>query len=386
MPRILHLIGSQHVGGPEKQLLHHARDTRNAGYQVVLGSFQEDVDPPEILTVSRRHGVETVSIAGGIRPGLVDDLAQVLGRASVDLLCTHSYKANVVGHFAARQAGIPWVPFVRSFQAEAWQGTLYERLERSLLVRSPWVVCSSPTQARQLGRIRRGRPAPLVIPNAVLAPRETGTPQGPVPSRAELGITGRSFVFGAVGCLSRDKGHHDLLEAFARLRTMVLDQPLHLLLLGEGPEEAPLRRQARRLGIEPNVCFAGFQRKPAPWMKLMDCVVQPSLTEGASSSVLEAMLLGIPVIATDVGGMPELIENGRSGLLVVPESTVAMAEAMKKLVRSPGLRRQFSLEAKQRVERNFSPVRQRTLLEMLYQTLLGNAFSMQSEIRQHIVA
>ncbi|MHB8303935.1 MAG: glycosyltransferase [Acidobacteriaceae bacterium] len=127
MPRILHLIASGYVGGPEKQLLHHARDTRDADYDVVIGSFQDDADPPEVLTFASRYGIETVSIPGGVRPGLVDDLAQYLRQADIDLLCTHSYKANVVGHFAAKHANIPWIPFVRGFTAENWQGTLYER-------------------------------------------------------------------------------------------------------------------------------------------------------------------------------------------------------------------------------------------------------------------
>ncbi len=386
MSRILHLIASDSVGGPEKQLVYHARDTRDAGYQVVLGSFQDDSESPEVLTLARRHGIETVSIPGGIRPGLVDDLALYLRQHRIDLLCTHGYKANVVGHFAAKHASTPWIPFVHGFTSETWQVTLYERLERSLLVRSPWVVCTSPAQARELGRLRRGRRAPLVIQNAVLAPRDTDRPQEMAPSRAELGFTGRAFVFGAAGRLSREKGHRYLLEAFALLGKMMPGQPIELLVLGEGREESALRVQARRLGIEPRVCFAGFQRKPALWMKVMDCVVQPSLAEGAPNSVLEAMLLGIPVIATSVGGIPEIVENGRTGLLADPGSPVSLAEAMKKMVRSASLRRQLAIDAKRHVEENFSPARQRGLLEMLYRANLENTFSAEVEEPVHGVA
>ncbi len=386
MSRILHLIASDTVGGPEKQFLHHARDARDASYQVILGSFQDGAEPPEILTLARRYGIETVSIPGGIRPGLVDDLSQYLTQHRIDLLCTHGYKANVVGHFAAKHAGIPWVPFVHGFTAETWQVTLYERLERSLLVRSPWVVCTSPAQARELGRLRRGRHAPLVIQNAVLAPRETGTSHAAIPSREELGFTGRAFVFGAAGRFSREKGHRFLLEAFAMLSKMLPSQPIELLLLGEGREESSLRSQSRRLGIEPRVCFAGFQSRPAPWMKVMDCMVQPSLAEGMPNSVLEAMLLGVPVIASSVGGVPEVIADGQTGLLVEPGSAVALAEAMKKIVRSAPLCRRLAIDARRHVEHNFSPARQRTLLEMLYKTLLGDSFAVELEERVHVVA
>ncbi len=386
LPRILHLIASHSVGGPEKQLLHHARDARDAGYQVILGSFQDDAEVPEVLTLARRYGIETVSIPGGIRPGLVEDLTHYLGQHHIDLLCTHGYKANVVGHFAAKHAGIPWVPFVHGFTSETWQVTLYERLERSLLVRSPWVVCTSPAQARELGRLRRGRPAPLVIPNAVLAPREVATLHQVVPSRQELGFTGRAFVFGAAGRFSREKGHRFLLDAFALLGKMLPGQPVELLLLGEGREEGALRAQATRLGIDARVCFAGFQSRPALWMKVMDCMVQPSLAEGVPNSVLEAMLLGVPVIATNVGGIPEVVEDKETGLLVEPGSPTALAEAMRKMVHSVPMRRQLASDAKRHVQENFSPARQRNLLETLYKTLLGDTFAMEIEERANVVA
>ncbi len=386
MSRILHLIASDSIGGPEKQLLHHARDARDADYEVILGSFQDDPQPSELLSVASRYGVETVSVPGGIRPGLVDDLTKYLRTADIDMLCTHGYKANVVGHFAAKHASIVWVPFVRDFTCETWQVTLYERLERSLLVRSPWVVCVSPAQARELGRLRRGRRAPLVIQNAVLAPRETGLSQEPAPSREELGFSDRTFVFGAAGRFSREKGHRILLDAFLLLQKMLPGQPMELLLLGEGREEDALRSQARRLGIEARVCFAGFQRRSAAWMKVMNCLVQPSLTDGTPNSVLEAMLLGIPVVATNTGGIPDVIDDGETGLLVEPDSSSALAEAMKKMVRSATLRNQLASEAKYRVAQEFSPTRQRELLEMLYSTMIGDSFSMEIGEAVHGVA
>jgi glycosyltransferase involved in cell wall biosynthesis len=386
LSRILHLIASDSISGPEKQLLHHARDARGADYEVILGSFQDDPKPSELLSVASRYGVETVSVPGGIRPGLVDDLTKYLRTADIDLLCTHRYKANVVGHFAAKHANVAWVPFVRDFTCETWQVTLYERLERSLLVRSPWVVCVSPAQARELGRLRRGRRAPLVIQNAVLAPRETGLLQEPAPSREELGFSACTFVFGAAGRFSREKGHRVLLDAFSLLQKMLPGQPMELLLLGEGREEDALRSQARRLGIEARVCFAGFQRRSAAWMKVMNCLVQPSLTDGMPNSVLEAILLGIPVVATNTGGIPDLIDDGETGLLVEPDSPSALAEAMKRMVRSSTLRNQLASEAKYRVAQEFSPARQRELLEMLYSTMIGNAFSMESGEPAHGVA
>lgn len=386
MSRILHLVASDSMGASEKQLVHHARDTRYASYEVILGSFQENSELPEVLTLADRCGIETVSVPGGVRPGLVDDLADYLRRHRVDLICTHGYKANVVGHFAAKHAQVPWVPFVHGFTEASWQVTLYERLERNLLVRSPWVVCTSTAQARELGRLRRGRPAPVVIPNAVLAPKETNIAQQRRPVREGSGIAAPAFVFGATGRLGREKGHRFLVDAFAQLKKMLPNEPVELLLLGDGPEEAALRAQVRRLGLESVVCFAGLQAKPASWMKGMDCVVHSSIADGASNSVLEAMLLGVPVIATAVGSVPDIVQHGETGLLVEPESPAVLAEAMKKMFGSASLRKQLASGAQRHIRRNFSPERQRTLLESLYETMLGPAFSTGVEESEHVVA
>lgn len=379
MPRILHLVASQFVGGSEKQLIHHAYDTRSADYDVVLGSFQEQAEPAEMLTVASRHGIETASIPGGVRPALVEDLAQYLRLGHIDLLCTHGYKANVVGHFAAKQAHVSWVPFVRNWSAESIPVNLYERLEQSILVRSPWVVCGSSAQARQLGRLRRGRPAPLVIQNSVLTAREGVATRELVPTREELGISPQAFIFGATGRFSREKGHRHLLDAFALLRRMIGRQDMNLLLVGEGGEEPNLRAQARRLGIETSVCFAGAQRKASAWMKLMDCMVHASSAEGTPNSLLEAMVMGVPVIAAAGGGIADIIQNEQTGLLVQASAHIPMAEAMKKMVRSATLRKELIKHAREAVDRNFSPRRQRTLLEMLYKTLLGDAFPIEVE-------
>lgn len=386
MPRILHLIASNSIGGPEKQLLHHAYDARSAAYDVVLGSFQDASEPPEFLTVASRHGIETAAIPGGVRPHLVEDLAQFLRLRPIDLLCTHGYMANVVGHFAAKQAHVPCVPFVRGWNPESEPAHLYERLEQSVLVRSPWVVCSSQADARLLSRLRRGRPAPLVIQNAVLRSRESASDQADAPTRRELGLSGNSFLFGAAARLTREKGHRYLLEAFALLQRMIPAQDVHLLLVGEGAEESSLRGLARRLGIEARVRFAGAQRKPSAWIRRMNCMVQPSLTQGSVHTILEAMQLGVPVIATAVSGVPEVIQHEHTGLLVPASAHIPLAEAMKKIVRSAPLRRDLTARAQSLIARNFSAQHQRGLLELLYKTLLGDAFPLEVEVCRDGVA
>lgn len=383
MPRILHLIASNSMGGPEKQLLHHARNMRSAKYDIVLGSFQDNSEVPEFVSLAGRCGIETVSIPGGMRPGLVEDLARYLRQHDIDMVCAHGKKANVIGHFAAKHADIPFVPFVHGYAEEQCHFTVYDRLERTVLTRSPQVVCTSRAQARGLARARRGRLAPLVIQNAVLPPRECDIAQPRGPDRTNFGSNGRSFVFGTVGRLNREKGHRFLLDAFAQLLAALPEKPIELLVLGEGPEEASLRAQARKLGLDSRVCFAGCRQKATSWIKAADCVVSPAVGGGVPNAVLEAMFLGVPVIATSIADLPDLIQSGDTGILVDPESPSSLADAMKKMVRFPEMRKQFAYAAKRHVSHNFSPAKQRAMLESLYETMLGRVFADEDE---HVVA
>lgn len=382
MSRILHLIASDSIGGPEKQLLQHARQMRDAEHEIVLGSFQDQIELPALLSAANRFSIETVSIPGGVRPGLVDDVSGYLRRYSIDLICTHENRANVVGHFAAKHAQVPWVPFVHGLVDEP--ASLYERLEHNLLMRSQSMVCTSATQAREFSRLRRGRPAPIVIPNAFHPAREVAITQNRTTEGRSSAMN--SFVFGSVGRLHREKGHRILLDAFASLNKALPDDPMKLLILGEGPEEVSLRSQARRLGIEPRVCFAGFQSKAGSWMKGMDCLIDSSLAEGSGNSVLEAMLLGVPVIASALGIMRDIVQSGQTGLLVEAGSAAPLVEAMKKMVQSTSMRKQLAVNAKRRMQRDFSPSHQRALLESVYENALGSSFTADVEESENVVA
>ncbi len=321
---ILHLIASNFVGGPEKQILHHARDMAGSSFPVSVASFKDSPQIPEILEVAAASGIPAHSLPGGIRPAALRGLIHLLKQEKFTILCTHGYKANFLGRIACLSTGTPQVAFVRGWTAETWRVTLYERLERLALRSVPWVVCVSARQAEQLSPSRRGRTKPIVVPNAILPAFRPATSFG-VLTRSLAGIPEDAFVFGSAGRLSREKGHRFLLDAFARLCSAAPQAKFFLVLLGEGRELAALQQQAADLKISDRVLFAGFQRDCGQWMRLFDCLVQPSLTEGTPNSVLEALIENIPVIATAVGGVPDLLADHKSGLLVQPADAEAFS-------------------------------------------------------------
>lgn len=362
---ILHLIGSNLVGGPEKQILHHAEDMQGSNYHITIGSFHDLRTRPEVLTAAEARGIPTICLPGGVRPDLVRRLTEVLRARKGILLCTHGFKANVVGYLATRRIGTPHVAFVRGFTAENKRVAFYEILERQALKRAQRVVCVSEGQVEQIERLRKHRRKPIVIKNAMLPPYARPHDEEPV-SRNQLGIPADAFVFGSVGRLSPEKGHRYMVSAFHKLCDRAgSTAKLFLIVVGNGREQESLEEQASRLGIREKVLFAGFQGNPAEWMRLLDCMVQPSLTEGTPNSVLEALCLQVPVIVTAVGGVPDLITDGLNGLLVPSEDVDRMAEAMGRMQASPDLRTRLIQSAADRTL-EYSPAHQRQKMIELY--------------------
>jgi sugar transferase (PEP-CTERM/EpsH1 system associated) len=163
-----------------------------------------------------------------------------------------------------------------------------------------------------------------------------------------------SVVIGTVGRLSGEKDQANLIAAFARARRSTASPELRLVLVGDGPLQENLREHARALGIAEQVWFAGPRSDVAEVLRAFDVFVLPSLGEGISNTILEAMACGRPVIATRVGGNPELVLEQQSGLLVPAADPDALAAAMVRYARDPALRQQHGAAGRARIEREFS--------------------------------
>lgn len=369
--RILHLIGSNLVGGPEKQILNHAFSMQDSPYQIEIGSFHDLAEWPEILRVAEERNIPTVCLRGGPRPDLIPELVAILQARKGVLLCTHGFKANVVGYIAARITNTRHVAFLRGYTAETARVRLYEAMDRFVLRRVAHVICVSRKQAEQVSKMRQGRSQPMVVLNAMLPPWARPDDVEPV-TRERLEIPANAFVFGSVGRLSAEKGHRFMLSAFRKAHAALGSaRPLHLIVVGDGREQEALERQARDYGLLNKIHFAGFQGNPERWLKLFDCLVQPSLTEGTPNAILEAICLGVPVVASEVGGVPDLITHEDNGLLVPPKDVNALAAAMQRMARDPDLCHRLAAAAQQG-GRVYAPAVQKEKLLSVYDTVFAS--------------
>lgn len=175
--------------------------------------------------------------------------------------------------------------------------------------------------------------------------------------RAELGIKDDQFLIGAVGRLDAQKGHVYLLEAVAKLKLM---QPVKCAIVGEGPLRRHLEETIKRLGLKEDVRLVGEQDDVPSWLSAFDVFVQPSLWEGLPNAMMEAMALGLPVVATRVDGVPEAVAHEISGLLCAPKDSQALVTPIQDLIADPGLRARLGEGARQVISQNF------TLIDMIH--------------------
>jgi len=205
-----------------------------------------------------------------------------------------------------------------------------------------------------------------VVPNAVSAVACTAAaPQG-LP--AELG---EGPLVGVIARLQPEKGLDHFLKAAARVAALVPEA--RFIVVGDGPLRGELEALARRIGVGESVCFLGFRADAREVTGLLDVLVVPSLTEGSPLVVLEAMAAGVPVVASDVGGIPDQIRHEREGLLVPPGDPKALEVALLCLLRDPAYARVLGEEGRRRAHSKFGHGRMVRRIEEVYLEILGRS-------------
>lgn len=264
------------------------------------------------------------------------------------LSCNGGYpaaEATLALVLASRLSGVPVILSIVSMPTRRrWYAWPYECALDHLVWRSAEaVVVNAEIISRALLAHRGAKAARLLVVHNGIEDRLM-----PVPADH-----GDRVVLGCVARLDRMKGVGVLLEAFAGLAARY--PQLHVVFAGQGDSDAQMHAETATLGLQSRVEFLGhFSGDIAALLSEFDIFVFPSLWEGFPYSIVEAMRSGMPIVATDVGGIPEAIVSGREGLLVSPGSAAELAAAIEKLLTEPQLRRQFGLAARQRFERELS--------------------------------
>src|SRR5262245_14539104 len=350
---VVHLTASTFPGGPERQMLGLARAIRDHAETTFL-SFGESGRCRAFLSVCKQQGFDAVALeADTPRLGrAISEIADNLKRVGATVLCCHGYKADLLGRPAARRAGVPAVAVSRGWTGENLKVRLYEALDRLALRWLDRVVCVSEGQAVKVRRAGVPAERVVVIRNAIRADRFTDPDPQARDVLQSLFASPRRHLVVAAGRLSPEKGFSVLVEA---ARRVVASSPdAGFVLFGDGALREALGRQIAAAGLAGAFVLAGFRGDLDRLLPAADLLVLPSYTEGLPNVVLEAFAAGVPVVATAVGGTPEVVEDGHSGFLVPPGDAPRLAQRVAELLANEARRRAMGQCGRWRVLQEFT--------------------------------
>ncbi|HHT9118163.1 MAG TPA: glycosyltransferase family 4 protein [Candidatus Hypogeohydataceae bacterium YC38] len=302
-------------------------------------------------------------------------LFRLIKEGGYQIVHTHTSKAGILGRLAARLAHTPVIVFTPQgsiFHStffslpKRWFFALIERLA-ALWADKIIAMCQSEVNDYLDHRIAP-KEKYIVIHIGINPDRFRQAQVNVAKKKQELGLPEDSFVIGIIARLSPEKGHFEALEAFQKVHKEILDA--FLLIVGDGELKEAIRQRVTSMGVEDRVVMTGYRRDIPEITHILDISFNPSLWDCSPRSILEAMVCGVPVVATAVGGIPEMITNLETGLLVPAGDAEAMAHCILRLRKDEKLRKRLTVKAGKRVQELFDPTQTVEQTVQLYLRLL----------------
>jgi len=372
--RIGYVIWSLGLGGAEQVVMQLASGMARRGHAVMIVTLNDAGVFARRMTA---QGIDVVAMGKQRRYdwSLLWRLRAVFRRHRLDVVHTHLWGANCWGRVAAWLAGVPLV-VAHEHGMQPWRRRAHFLCDWGLAHLTHRIVFASRRVMEEY-RANSGVPSTkcALIPNGVACDGAAG-------DRAALR---RAFGWGAdervvvsVGRLAPEKGFGDLLRAFQQVAAA---GAVRLVIIGDGPEREALVRLKRECRLDGAVQFAGMQEDVRRWLAAADLYVQPSHREGLPLAILEAMALGLPVVATRVGDVGALIRDGQEGYLVEPQRPEALAGVLRLVLQRLDRQRPVIEAARRVVAERYALDHMVTSVESLYEKHLNVAASRRSWLR-----
>jgi glycosyltransferase involved in cell wall biosynthesis len=386
--KVLRVIARLNVGGPALHVAYLTDGLAERGYDTTLVAGTLTHGEESMSHVAEARGVEVVPLADlhrEISPlrdvRAIIRLARVIRRERPAILHTHTAKAGAVGRIAALLAADARPPIiVHTFHGHVLRGyfdpivTRGFRLLEQLLARFTTVLVAVSPEVRDdlvsLGVAPKEKFAVIRL-GVGLDERLEGTETARGETRRLIGVADHSFVVGWVGRMTGVKRLEDVLKGFQEL--LATHGDAYLCLVGDGPDRARMERLAHELRIMRRCLFVGYQNDVGRFYEAFDVLVLPSANEGTPVSVIEALAAGRPVVATRVGGVPDVVEEGVDGFLVDVGDVVAIGARLSELASDVDLRRAMADAGRSRMRERYAVERLVDDVDRLYRALLAGS-------------
>jgi glycosyltransferase involved in cell wall biosynthesis len=371
--RILALMEANSVTGPAKNLIGFCRWLRTpegaqTGLKIAIATFSRKAGAENraFTDAARDAGADLYLLRERFRydPGAMSQIRELAQKLEPDIIQTHNNKSHLLVKFLpGMRRGRAWFAFHHGDVYVDLKQRLFNQVDRVSLRSADTVVTVCQAFIPRLTACGVDRRRVRILHNSVV-------PMMPVPAaeqaqlRSRLGIDSEEAMILTIGRFSKEKGHADLLRALQALGTH--KRKWKMVLVGAGPEHDALTRLTHSLGLDKLVIFAGAHADVRPFYSAADVFALPSLSEGSSNVLLEAMAAKLPIVATIAGGNPEIMLHNETGLLVPIGDPQQLAVALARLLQEPELASRFAEGGYQRAMREFSADQYRRRLLSFY--------------------
>jgi glycosyltransferase involved in cell wall biosynthesis len=383
--RILRVIARLNMGGPALHVAYLSAGLRERGYDTTLVAGDLAKGEESMAYAASKRGVRVTTLPGLHREiAPIRDLvatfrlARLMRELKPHILHTHTAKAGGIGRVAsilARRSSPPIV--VHTFHGHVLHGYfgplrawIFRRIERLLARGTDVLIAVSPEVRDDLVALKVARPEKFAVIRLgiELDERVSESDAQRAATRRVLGVPEDRFLVGWIGRMTAVKRTDDVLRAFERLRGAGVDAAL--CMVGDGPDFPRVVDLAARLGIMRECLFPGYQEEIGRFFGAFDVFVLPSANEGTPVTAIEALASGCPVVATRVGGVPDVVRDGEDGFLVEPGRVEDLADRLARLAGDPDLRRSMGEAGRARVVPRYAVDRLVDDVDRLYRDLL----------------
>lgn len=378
--RVLAMLEANSISGTAKAVLEFAYEAfrwrdHSPRIQISVVNFARGEGPaPHSLTSALEQAtipLDIVEERGRFDRTVIPQLRSIVRHRSPHILWSNSVKSHFLVRAAGLEQGCRWIAFHHGYTTTDLKMRIYNQVDRWSLRRADRVLTVCRPFADQM--VARGvAPGRIRVQHMPIRPFAVA-PQDCERLRLELGLNNTSKVILTVGRLSKEKGHADLIRAFARLRQAAGSDSLRLIVVGGGVERARLERICSSSALSHSVIFTGHRDDAKTFYGIADVFVLPSYSEGSPNALLEAMAARVPVVATKVGGVPELASAGENAILVKAADVPALAAGISRLIHDKQLRDRFTCSASEVVLRHSPEAYFQSLVSTFEETLTGHS-------------
>ena len=364
--KILHLIAPTTLAGAERVVLNIVELINTNDFEPVVGSFvfvkrKNNLFVNELNKRNLRHHAVLMRSTFDLRN--IYEIIKIIEADGVDILHTHGYRSDIIGLICAKLTRRPIISTVHGWTPTTMRVRIYEFLDRLALCFFDRIIAVSKEVEESLVKAWISKTKITLVPNAILYHKSGGNgTEGDV--RSELRLENKVRIVGTVARLSKEKGIDFLIHAIAEVLKEFRD--VVLLIVGEGLEKERLASLCEKLAVRDHVIFHGFESEINRIYSSIDVFALSSLTEGTPMALLEAMAYGVPVVASKVGEVPDIINNGVNGLLVQAADYKGLSDGILRLLSHPSEAKRMAVAGKRTIEVEFDIKRWIREIESLY--------------------